>query len=372
MIWIVFAVLTLAAAMSVLGPLARGRSQAPGLSQRQADVVFYDAEQAGIARDLARGAIDEREAELARAEAARRLIASADAAAPETQSGPWPRRIAALASILVIAVSSLGLYGMVGAPSFRDQPLLARTNAPPEQMDVMAAVAKIEAHLAKAPKDGVGREIIAPVYMRLGRYDDAVRVLGEAIVILGPSPERETALGEALTMGAAGKVTPQALAAFDRALKLSPTFSQARFYVGLAAEQGGDKSRAAEVWSALLADAPPGAPWAPMLRERLGRLGVAPPKALEGPQSEAGAAIAALPDAERAQAIRGMVDSLAARLDSGEGGAPEWARLVRAYVVLNEPAKAASTLAKARSALAGDKAALAGLDDLARELGLGG
>jgi cytochrome c-type biogenesis protein CcmH len=67
-----------------------------------------------------------------------------------------------------------------------------------------------------------------------------------------------------------------------------------------------------------------------------------------------------------------MVDSLAARLDSGEGGAQEWARLVRAYVVLKEPSKAASTLAKARSALAGDKAALAGLDDLARELGLGG
>lgn len=374
MIWVVFAILTAAAALSVLIPLARAGSAAGAASGRQrADVAFFEAESASIARDLERGVIDAAEAEAAHAEAARRLIAAAGDDEPGRTAGPWSRRIVALASLAFIAVGGVGLYGFIGAPDYPDQPLVARRTAPPDQMDMMAALSKIEAHLAQNPGDGRGREIVAPVYMRIGRYGDAARAWSEAISIMGANAERETSLGEALTFAAEGKVTGEALAAFQRAHALSPDYPQARFYLGMAAEQAGDKARAAELWSALYRNAAPDSPWRPMLAKRLEGIGYPVQDGASGaPQGEAAAAIAALPADQREVAIRGMVESLAARLEQNGADPDGWRRLVRAYVVLKEPEKAKAALAKARRALSADADALAGLDAFAREMGLGG
>jgi cytochrome c-type biogenesis protein CcmH len=373
MIWFVFAILTALAALSVLVPLARARETA-GVARSEADVAFYESETANIDRDLERGIIDQKEAEGARAEAARRLLATSDAAAANGPSGS-ARRAAAVISLLAIAVAGVGLYAAIGLPAYPDQPLVARQNASPEQMDIMAAIAKIEAHLARNPDDGRGYEVIAPVYMRIGRFADAAKAWGESIRLSGATPERVTLMGESLTFANDGKVTPEATKVFERALVLDPAFPQARFYLGLGAEQAGDKNKAVAIWSKLLGDAEPGAPWADVVRERLAGLGVkAPPvQAAPGvPTGEAAAAIASMPAAERNVAIRGMVDSLAARLATKGDDPAGWLRLVRAYTVLNEPEKAKAALSDARRALAGDTSALKGLDDLARELGLEG
>lgn len=375
MIWIVFAALTLAAALSVLLPLARARAAA-GVARADADVAFYEAEAASIARDVERGIIDEKEAESARAEAARRLLATAAANPEKAGKGTGARRAAAVISLALIAVAGVGLYAVIGAPGYPDQPLVARRAAPPEQMDVMAALSKIEAHLASNPDDGRGHEIVAPVYMRVGRFGDAAKHWGEAIRVMGATAQRETLLGESLTFANEGKVTPDAMKAFERALALDPAFPQARFYIGMAAEQAGQMDKAKDVWGKLLAESEPGAPWVPILRERLEGIGgkaPAPAQAQGGvPQGEAAAAIAALPAADRAAAIRGMVDQLAARLATDGKDAAGWQRLVRAYSVLNEPEKARAALAEARRALDGDAAALQNLADLARELGIEG
>ena len=44
-----------------------------------------------------------------------------------------------------------------------------------------ALVAQVEAHLARNPEDGRGWEVIAPVYLRLGRFDDAVKARRNAL-----------------------------------------------------------------------------------------------------------------------------------------------------------------------------------------------
>lgn len=370
MIWLVFALLTAAAAMSALAPLARARSRSAG-SQRAADVAFYEAELANVSRELERGLISAQDAEAAKAEAARRLIGSGWDEVSQRSGSAVARRAAAIGSIVVIGAVSVGLYLRLGAPNYPDQPLAARLSAPPEKMDLMAAVAKIEAHLARNPEDGKGREVIAPVYMRMGRFEDAAKAWGEAIRLLGSTAQRETWRGEALTMAAQGKVTPEALAAFERALKLEPEAPQPRFYAGLAAEQRGDAEKARAIWTKLLAESPADAPWVAPIRARLAGGGEAAPAA-RGPNSEAGKAIAALPAEQRTAAIRGMVEGLAARLAQNGADADGWLRLVRAYKVLNEPEKAATALADARRALGADPAARARLDDLARELGIGG
>lgn len=371
MIWAVFALLTGLAAIGVLWPLSRARAP---LSD--GDTAFYRSELAGIDTDLQRGLVSEADAKAMRAEAARRLMRTGagreEEAAATTTAATWRRRLAALASIVIIGGVSLGLYARIGNPEVPDQPLEARRQAPPDQPDLMMAISRIEAHLAKNPDDGRGYEVIAPVYLRLGRYEDAAKAWANALRVLGPSPVRETSLGEALVFATNGHVTPDALAAFERALVLEPQFPQARFYVGLAAAQAGDKTRARDIWTKLVAEAPVDAEWAGVVRERIRELGLPEASADARPTSETGQAIAALPEAERDGAIRAMVGNLAAKLAKDGRDGNGWAMLIRAYMVLKQPDDARAALAEARKALADDGEARARVDALASELGLGG
>jgi cytochrome c-type biogenesis protein CcmH len=260
--------------------------------------------------------------------------------------------------------------------------------APPESQDIAAAVARIEAHLAAVPKDGRGYEILAPVYMRMKRYDDAARAYLHAMDLLGETAERRMLYGEALVY-AAGMVTPDARAAFEAALKLDAKAVMPQFYLAIAAEQDGDLALARTLLSRIVADAPADAPWLETTREHLllidqemargSAAGASPPKsppigkAQEGAgQSQAEAAIAALPPDAQKATIERMVDSLATRLNADGRDAEGWVRLIRAYYVLNRPELARDAWTRAHQQVGQDPVASEKLDALARELGLGG
>ena len=132
----------------------------------------------------------------------------------------------------------------LGRPSIPDEPLASRKPALETTSGIEAAIAAVEARLAARPDDGKGWAVIAPVYMRLGRYDDAAHAFAEALRILGEDPLRRAAYGEALVAAAGGVVTADARKAFDRALAEQPGQPQARFYLALAAEQDGKKANA--------------------------------------------------------------------------------------------------------------------------------
>ena len=51
--------------------------------------------------------------------------------------------------------------------------------------------------MARNPNDGAGWEVLAPVYARLGRFDDAVGARKKALTLNGPTAAREADLGEA-------------------------------------------------------------------------------------------------------------------------------------------------------------------------------
>jgi cytochrome c-type biogenesis protein CcmH len=167
-------------------------------------------------------------------------------------------------------------------------------------------------------------------------------------------------------------VTAEAKAAFDRALALDGSHVETRYFLGLAAEQEGDRIRAAAIWQALLADAPAGAAWAEFVRRALDRIGGSADGRPAGLSEEQIAASAELHADERSVAIRGMVARLAERLNRDGSDVEGWLRLVRSYVVLGEPDKARAAMTDARRALAGEPAKLQRLDDFARGLGLEG
>lgn len=371
MLWIAIALMSLAAVACVVWPLSKPRAAAtdPG----NGDLPFYREQLRALDRDVAEGLVSPGDAEGSRAEIGRRLLAAADRA-PDRMA-PLGRRTLFVTAIIVavaVPVASLVLYSRIGAPDDGDHPLTARL-ANPDPNDFPAAIARVEAHLRTHPEDGRGFALLAPIYVRLGRYADAAQAYERTLALLGESAERRAALGEALMQAGGGSVTPEAKAAFTKALADDPKLPQARFYLGLAAAQDGDKAQARELLAGLVADSPPDAPWIPMVKARLAMLGDGPAASPAGvPDGPAAAAIAAMPAADRLQAIHGMVDGLASRLQA-DGHDPEgWLKLVRAYAVLGEADKAKSALADARRNLASDAGNLARLDGLARELGLEG
>jgi cytochrome c-type biogenesis protein CcmH len=380
MLWFVLAGMTGLAVLCALWPLAFRRK---GGAEASSEVAFYKAQLGEIDRDVERGQLPAGEAAGARAEAGRRLIAASAAAPGRSGAGEaaTPRRIGAALIVIVVPLVALALYADLGRPDMPDAPLAGRLADAKSGDGVEAAIARLEAHLTASPDDAKGWAVIAPVYMHLGRFDDAVAAFGEILRLEGESATQRAAYGEALVGAAGGIVTADARAAFDKALAEQPGLPAARFYLGLAAEQDGDKAKAIAIYQGLLSETPADAPWTAALAARLAAVkgesapsapaSAAASAAPSAPASQAPAPSAAADDDQQAQ-IRGMVERLATRLAQSGGDADQWGRLIRSYAVLREPDKARDALAAARKGLAGDAAAGAGLEALARQLGIEG
>ncbi|MGA9488060.1 MAG: c-type cytochrome biogenesis protein CcmI [Methylocella sp.] len=366
MLWLIFALLTAAAVISVLWPLAKSPR---GVGRGAIGVALYKAQLAEIERDQAQSLVAPEDAQGAKVEAARRLMAAAEAPVePVPRASPKRVWLVSITVLIFVPVLAISLYARIGHPELPDAPLSARLNAAPARMDRAVAIAKIEAHLVQHPDDGRGYEVLAPVYLRMGRAGDAVHAAQEALRLLGPNAERQELYGEALVSAANGVVTAEAKLSFKAAAAQDPSAPKSRFFLGLAAAQAGDSARAREIWGKLAAEAPQDAAWAQALRERMAALGSAPGDSQNG----VAASIEALPESGQINVIHGMVERLAARLAQNGQDLEGWLRLVRSYTVLHESDKARSALIDAKRNLAGDPDAIARIEALARELGLEG
>lgn len=269
----------------------------------------------------------------------------------------------------MIPLLAISLYAVLGSPDLPGQPFASRAGADEQSASVAALIARIETHLEEEPGDGRGWEVIAPVYMKLDRYDDAAKARRNALRLLGPSADREVDLGEALTAAAGGVITVEAKEAFDRAIAEDADNYKAMFYLGLAAEQDGQPTEAARAWRELIGKAPPNAPWLNAVRQSLARVeGAAMPQ----PRPEDVAAAADLPPEQRLQFVRSMVDRLATRLKEDGSDVDGWLRLLRAYMVLGDRDRAKAAVGEARSALAREPEKLRQLDEGIKALGVEG
>jgi cytochrome c-type biogenesis protein CcmH len=272
------------------------------------------------------------------------------------------RRLAVvITAVVLLPLGALSLYLVLGSPSLPEQLLAARS----QHQTIEAMVAQVEAHLKANPDDGRGWEVIAPVYLRMGRFDDAIKARRSALALLDETTDRQAGLGEALAMAANGTVTPEAKTAFERAVALDRENVKARYYLGVAAEQTGDAAGAVKIWRAMVDGASPDAPWVDFIRHEIARL--AP-----GPREADIAAAADLNPEQRVAMIRGMVERLASKLHEDGSDLDGWLRLVRSYMVLGERDKAITAAGEARRALASDPQKLRQIDELVKGLGLEG
>ncbi|MDJ0931852.1 c-type cytochrome biogenesis protein CcmI [Breoghania sp.] len=401
MIWFLFAVLTVAAALAILVPLARRPDKwsegEPGEDSKP-DVAIYKDQLSEIERDLERGDIEPKDVEAARTEIARRLLKAArtkEEAAPADKGGR--RSLVAVAIAVVgVPVVAVSLYLTLGSPSMPDEPLTARVMSTDDGFHQFSdLVAKVEKRLAEKPDDGRGWDVIAPAYMRMGRAADAAKAYANAIRLVGENAPRHANQGEAIVAAHDGIVTEDARKAFERAAALAPKMVKPRFYLALGFGQQGKNEQAIAAWESLLKDADGNEVWVPMAQAELRGLGVDPAtlggSAPAGPMASAPApqaqqsasgedlkgptvgdveAAGEMSDEDRQAMIHGIVSQLDERLKEQGGTVDEWIRLVRAYVVLGEHELADEAVKRARADLKDDPDGLETIDALVKHLGL--
>lgn len=378
--WVLCAVLTAAVLYVVTRPLAVGTVAATAGGEVSSDVAVYRDQLGEIEADRLRGLLSDTEAETARVEISRRLLSRSEAgraasANDTVRRSPKAARATFIAAALLVPALSLAIYLALGSPGLPGQPHAARVAVPAEKDTIDSLVAKVEERLRAHPEDGQGWDVIAPVYLRQGRFTEAAQAYRHAIRLLGESPERLAGLGEATVFASNGIVTEEARRTFERLSKIEPAQPEPRFWLALAKEQDGDLAGALEGYRKLVADAPPHAGWRRSVEQRIAALeqrmgnGEAQDDR-RGPTAEDIAAAEKLAPADRAAMIQQMVDGLAERLEADGKDLAGWQRLLRAYAALGQKNKATDALTKARKAFAGDDTSLSALDKLARKLGL--
>ncbi|MGR9245317.1 c-type cytochrome biogenesis protein CcmI [Rhizobium leguminosarum] len=396
--WILVAALTAALAVILLYPLLRGAKAADNI--RAGEAAVYRDQLRELDRDLNGGLITPEEADYARAEIGRRLIAvSADEPA-ETPKPARHHRFTEAFVVLVLPVLGLCLYLTTGRPDLPSQPLEARLENPGN--DVAVLITKAERHLAEKPDDGKGWDVLAPIYFRTMRVNDAQVAYRNAIRLLGPSPVRLDGLAETLMAVSDGVVTEEARQVLEQSLTLEPDNPRARFYIALSMEQAGRPDEARQAFEALAKQSPDDAPWLPLVNQHIATNGGVPaganpaapganpatpganpatpganpatpgggPAAPGNPTQQDVAAAENMSAGDQQQMIRGMVESLDAKLSEDPNNFEGWMRLVRSYAVLNDKDRAAGALKRGLAAFPPPGEEGRQLLALARELGI--
>lgn len=386
--YIVAGIMALVTAFVLVRPLVMSRRSALGQDTVNAQVFRDQLDE--VTRDLERGMISESEAEGARVEISRRLLAAAGRADTTAELQPAPQghsgMVAGLALIGAPALAA-ALYVGLGAPGLPDSPLDGRGIAAgqmpqdhqatdrigqveaearvadelppaPETQDeeYVALVARLETMVETRPDDVEGHRLLANGLMRLGRWTDAWKAYGRAAELMGDEVSAEilAAQAEAMVLAAGGYVSPEAEDAIRRSLTIDPLLPMGRYYAGLTLQQAGRLDDAISVWEALRQDTPADAPYlewlnmmlAQTVQARNAQSGVPQP----GPSQADIAAAEDMSPQDRMEMILGMVERLETRLMSDGGTAEEWGRLMASYTTLQRGDDAARVFALALEA----------------------
>ena len=369
--WIAVIIMSSVVVAAIVWPLLRARQDAR--EEVDFDIEVFRDQLAEVVREHGEGRLEYAEAEAAKAEISRRILA-ADAARRQRSDANTRQPAVAIALAVLLFGSATTAYIYMGSPSQPSRPFAERTEERKHhadrqkrgQMDLASLADRLKTRL-KGDKDSVdGWHLLARTYMTMGDFANAIPAF-EHLMTLQPGDARTyAAYAEAITLAANGSVTPKSRAAFEQALSKDVNEPTSRFYLGLADWQSGLYQKAYDRWVVLMGETRTNAPWAEVLQKRLveasEKLGLdlaLLPNPLPAPASQtlneeaAGpsqADIAAAQDMstkDRQEMIRGMVAGLAAKLEENPANFEGWMQLIRSYGVLQDKVKAKEALNKA-------------------------
>jgi cytochrome c-type biogenesis protein CcmH len=427
MLWFILTLMTCVVAVWVAASFLQ--ASPAGDDDHNADANVYRDQLAEVDREQRDGLISPEQADAARLEIKRRLLALDRSALPAIRRlSPIERTFFGRGLALASVAAATTLYVMNGNPDIPAQPRRATapglvavgsavppnaagsTGAAPAAVGAPALagvdemIEKLAARLAKSPNDADGWRMLGWSYTGTERFTEAAQAYGKAIELSPKIGSLRTSLGEALVRAADGRVTPDAVKSFDEAIKLDAKDPRARFFLGLAKEQTGDKAAALKDWLVVVAESSPADDWLPDLKERVQRLAqelgqdvsgaVGKPTAAQvpavggilgklnadatqstaqpprGPTPDDVKAAEALPASDRNAMIQGMVGGLQKRLDASPRDVEGWIKLIRSRTVLGETAKAKAAVDRALSTFVDAPAERKQISDTAAELGL--
>jgi cytochrome c-type biogenesis protein CcmH len=135
MIWIIFAIMTAIVIAVLILPVVRAKPSAQDLDRNAFDRAVFRDQLAELDRDVERSMIGVGEAEAARNEISRRLIA---ASAAPVKARPLRTPFLALLAALIIPAIAMPLYLRTGSPMLPDVPLATRLEKAAETGDYEA------------------------------------------------------------------------------------------------------------------------------------------------------------------------------------------------------------------------------------------
>ena len=359
------------AAALVIPLLGKARSVR---DRREYDLAVYRDQLGEVDRDVARGVLADDQARATRTEIEWRILAAAEDESPS--GGEVPRPAAgsapaqntwalALTVAVLIPAGGFALYLYLGAPELPDAPFAGRNEALEQAAQTRSEMGGLLADLAErlrqTPDDLDGWALLARSYRSMDLPRESADAFARAVELSERAPSFLSAYGEMLVAAAGGQVTPEGRQAFEEALAKEPGDSRARYYIGVAKEQAGDKAGALADWQALVARADANAPWLEEISRQMARvaaeLGVertiaappTPPAApvLRGPSAADVEAVSEMTPEERQTTIRTMVEGLAERLAQQPDDVEGWLMLARSYATLGEDGKAREARARA-------------------------
>ena len=395
----------ISAAMALLVALMLGRSllrtqgdDIPDASEY--DLKVYRDQLAEVERDVARGVIPHEDAERARTEISRRILAadgSRSSAAPQNA----PNRILIGALAILLGAGSVALYLWIGQPGYGDLALKdriafaeqMRENRPSQQAAVdslppfvpqenlsdefVTLMERLRETVAGRPDDLQGYMLLAQNEARMGNFAAAAAAQENLLRIKAESVTAEDIAdyGELLVMAAGGYVSPEAETAFRAALARDETDGRSRYYIGLMMIQTGRPDITFRLWDGLLRRGTADADWIePILAQietvaQLAGVNYTVPAIgtgdARGPSAEDIENAGQMTPAERMEMIGGMVEGLSNRLAT-EGGPPQdWARLITSLAIMGNPDQALAVYTNAMEVFAGDP----GAEDIIRAAG---
>lgn len=275
LLWIVFALLAVGTVYAVVRPMLAQEQGA--LTSEAADHAVYRDQLAEVEADLERGLIDHEQAEAARTEIGRRLLdtdktvpmhpESEGRAGGKTGARAWRGLAGSVAALVPLA--SLMVYLALGSPRLPDQPHAERVSKDLNQASVMDLISRVEERLRTHPEDGQAWQVLAPIYVQLGRFDDAAEAYQNSIERLGETPDRLVRYIEARMAADNGVITETSMAAIQRLGETSPERPEVKFWLALSKEQDGRLEEAAEGYRLLLEEGKPEDQWREMVETRL-------------------------------------------------------------------------------------------------------
>lgn len=374
-LWIIATLMTVATLGALMFPLMRGR-KFNTTRRGDFDITVYKDQLVEVDRDLERGLLSATQAQSARTEIERRMLAVMGEPGSEKDEIDNSKNTATMTGatnpggvmlmIGVLAIVPLGAFGAylnLGNPSMPDQPLAARAKqlneATEGRAQVAEMVAKLERQMEETPDDPNGWALLARSYQAMGRFEDGVNALKNLAILTDNDPEALVMLAEMLVEMDRGSVSLQAVKVLNKVKSVDPLDPRPYFYLGLERQQKGDFQGAVNEWAALLNNSPSNAGWVPEMQQRIASLvekdGVESPKIVllapmaevpnqssdaPAPSTEQMQDAAQMSNGDQQAMIRSMVERLATRLNENPDDLDGWIRLERAYRVLGETAKA--------------------------------